>query len=161
VFLTRLSSSRSCYLQPWITPSLFDNTGNNNIIDEWTFGQLQDRNTAQQRLKAHWDTWITEADFVAIAGAGYVSIDEPIFLDVVHKSVLFLSLNHVRVPIGYWAWEVGPGEPYIQGQLLYLRKAVNWARAHGLKLIIDLHGVPGSQNGYEHVFLRQHVQTGK
>ena len=62
---------------------------------------------------------------------------------------LFLSLNHVRVPIGYWAWGVGPDEPYIQGQLPYLRKAVEWARAHGLKLIIDLHGVPGSQNGYE------------
>jgi aryl-phospho-beta-D-glucosidase BglC (GH1 family) len=65
---------------------------------------------------------------------------------------LFLSLNHVRVPIGYWAWEVGPSEPYIQGQLPYLRKAVDWARAHGLKLVLDLHGVPGSQNGYEHSF---------
>jgi hypothetical protein len=65
---------------------------------------------------------------------------------------LFLSLNHVRVPIGYWAWEVGPGEPYIQGQLPYLRNAVKWARTHGLKLVVDLHGVPGSQNGYEHVF---------
>ena len=64
-------------LQPWITPSLFDNTGNNNIVDEWTFGQLQDRNTAQQKLQAHWDTWITEADFAAIAAAGYVSYDEP------------------------------------------------------------------------------------
>jgi glucan 1,3-beta-glucosidase len=66
--------------------------------------------------------------------------------------VLFFSLNHVRLPIGYWAWEVGPGEPYIQGQLPYLRKAVNWARTHGLKLLIDLHGVPGSQNGYEDGF---------
>lgn len=55
------------------------------------------------------------------------------------------------MPIGYWAWEVGPGEPYIQGQLPYLRNAVTWARNHGLKLVIDLHGVPGSQNGYEHV----------
>ena len=73
----------------------------------------------------------------------------------------FLSLNHVRLPIGYWAWEVGPGEPYIQGQLPYLRNAVDWARNHGLKLIIDLHGVPGSQNGYEHVFLRHYVLAGK
>jgi len=67
---TRLSLCR--YLQPWITPSLFDNTGNLNIVDEWTFGQLQDRTTAQQKLKAHWDTWVTEADFAAIAAAGYV-----------------------------------------------------------------------------------------
>jgi len=115
-------------LEPWITPTLFDNTGNPNIIDEWTFGQLQNRNVAQQALQGHWDTWITESDFAAIAAAG---------------------LNHVRVPIGYWAWNVGPGEPYIQGQLPYLRKAVNWAANHGLKLVIDLHGAPGSQNGFD------------
>lgn len=58
-----------------------------------------------------------------------------------------IRLNHVRVPIGYWAWEVGPGEPYIQGQLPYLRQAVNWAADYGLKVVIDLHGAPGSQNG--------------
>lgn len=54
----------------------------------------------------------------------------------------------MRLPIGYWAWDVGSGEPFIQGQLPYLRKAVGWAANHGLKLIIDLHGAPGSQNGY-------------
>ena len=43
--------------QPWITPSLFDNTGNPNIVDEWTFGQLQDRATAQSVLTQHWNTW--------------------------------------------------------------------------------------------------------
>ncbi|KAJ8474805.1 hypothetical protein ONZ45_g15825 [Pleurotus djamor] len=115
-------------LEPWITPSLFDNTGNPNIIDEWTFGQFQDRTAAAAKLKQHWDTWITEADFAAIAAAG---------------------LNHVRLPIGYWAFEVGPGEPFIQGQLPYLSKAVTWAQNHGLKLIVDLHGAPGSQNGFD------------
>lgn len=62
-------------------------------------------------------------------------------------SVHCFRLNHVRIPIGYWAFEVGSGEPYIQGQLPYLQKAVGWARNHGLKVIIDLHGAPGSQNG--------------
>jgi glucan 1,3-beta-glucosidase len=57
-------------------------------------------------------------------------------------------LNHVRLPIGYWAFDVSEGEPYIQGQLSYLQKAVTWAGNHGLKLIVDLHGAPGSQNGY-------------
>ncbi|KIM47526.1 glycoside hydrolase family 5 protein [Hebeloma cylindrosporum] len=115
-------------LEPWITPSLFDNTGDSRIIDEFTFGQFQDRNTALKVLQNHWNTWITEADFAAIAAAG---------------------LNHVRLPIGYWAWDVSAGEPYIQGQLPYLTKAVTWAQAHGLKLIIDLHGAPGSQNGFD------------
>jgi len=115
-------------LEPWITPSLFDATGNPAIIDEWTFGQLQDRGQASATLKNHWDTWITESDFAAIAAAG---------------------LNHVRLPIGYWAFEVGPGEPFIQGQLPYLNMAVTWARTHNLKLIVDLHGAPGSQNGFD------------
>lgn len=46
----------------------------------------------------------------------------------------------MRLPIGYWAFDVSAGEPYIQGQLPYLTKAVNWAQNHGLKLIVDLHG---------------------
>ncbi|KAI9570306.1 glycoside hydrolase family 5 protein [Boletus coccyginus] len=115
-------------LEPWITPSIFDNTGNSAIVDEWTFGQYQDYNTALSVLQNHWNTWITESDFSAIAAAG---------------------LNHVRIPIGYWAFEVGPGEPFIQGQLPYLQNAVQWAGNHGLKVIIDLHGAPGSQNGYD------------
>ena len=51
-----------------------------------------------------------------------------------------ISLNHVRVPIGYWAFDTSGGEPFISGQVDYLWKAVGWARNHGLKLIIDLHG---------------------
>jgi len=62
----------SAGLQPWITPSLFDNTGDSRIVDEYTFGQYQDKANALATLKHHWDTWITEADFEAIAGAGCV-----------------------------------------------------------------------------------------
>lgn len=61
----------------------------------------------------------------------------------------YFRLNHVRIPIGYWAYQVAPGEPYIQGQHEYLLKAIGWAGNNGLKVIVDLHGVPGSQNGYE------------
>ncbi|KDQ12592.1 glycoside hydrolase family 5 protein [Botryobasidium botryosum FD-172 SS1] len=115
-------------LEPWITPSLFDNTGNDKIVDEYTFGQLQDKATAQATLQQHWDTWITEKDFQDIAAAG---------------------LNHVRLPIGYWAFDVSGGEPYIQGQKEYLYKAAEWAGKHGIKVWVDLHGAPGSQNGFD------------
>jgi glucan 1,3-beta-glucosidase len=60
------------------------------------------------------------------------------------------GLNHVRIPIGYWAFDIVEGEPFIPGQLAYLDKAVTWARAHNIKIQLDLHGVPGSQNGYDH-----------
>ncbi|THU98603.1 glycoside hydrolase family 5 protein [Dendrothele bispora CBS 962.96] len=115
-------------LEPWITPSLFDATGDSRIVDEWTFGQYQDKNVAEVALKNHWKTWITEQDFVDIKAAG---------------------LNHVRLPIGYWAFDVSEGEPFIQGQVPYLKKAVQWARNQGLKVIVDLHGAPGSQNGFD------------
>lgn len=125
-------------LEPWITPSIFDNTGNPNIVDEWTFGQYYDRATATNVLQNHWNTWITQNDFANIAAAG---------------------LNHVRLPIGYWAFEVGSGEPYIQGQLPYLQNAVQWASQYGLKLIVDLHGAPGSQNGYDNSGQRMSYPT--
>ncbi|KAK0189581.1 exo-beta-1,3-glucanase [Armillaria mellea] len=119
-------------LEPWITPSLFENTGISTIVDEWTFCEYQDTNTARKALKKHWNTWITESDFIDIAAAG---------------------LNHVRIPIGYWAFNVKEDEPYIQGQADYLGKALRWATAHGLQVIVDLHGtsweVPGSQNGFD------------
>lgn len=114
-------------LEPWITPSLFDNK-DGRIVDEYTFCQYQDYNTAHSQLVNHWDTWITYDDFVNIKNAG---------------------LNHVRLPIGYWAWDVSRGEPYHQGQLSYLTSAIDWARQVGLKVIIDLHGAPGSQNGFD------------
>jgi hypothetical protein len=63
--------------------------------------------------------------------------------------VFIFRLNHVRIPIGYWAYDIGPGEPYISGQQNYLLKAIAWASTYNLKVIVDLHGVPGSQNGYE------------
>lgn len=115
-------------LEPWITPSLFEATGNENIVDEWTFGELQDRDNATAALKAHWDSWITEDDFKQIAKAG---------------------LTHVRLPIGYWAFETGPGEPYISGQQPYLLAALDWAAKYGIKVNVDLHGAPGSQNGFD------------
>ncbi|KAF8481712.1 exo-beta-1,3-glucanase [Russula ochroleuca] len=115
-------------LEPWITPSLFDNTGNPAIVDEWTFGLYQDRGAAEATLTQHWNTWITVSDFQEIAAAG---------------------LNHVRIPIGYWAFDVAPGEPYINGQQSYLFQAIGWAQTYDLKVIIDLHGAPGSQNGFD------------
>ena len=59
-------------LEPWITPSMFDDTGNDAIVDEWTFCQLQSRSTAEAALQQHWSTFYSEADFAAIAAAGYV-----------------------------------------------------------------------------------------
>ncbi len=105
-------------LEPWITPSLFSAAGD-GIVDEYTFCQTLGQIECKSRLESHWSSWITEADFSAIAAAG---------------------LNHVRIPIGYWAVETLPGDPYVNGQIPYMDQAIEWARNSNLKVIVDLHG---------------------
>jgi glucan 1,3-beta-glucosidase len=83
---------------------------------------------ASNRLQAHWSSWITESDFQQIASLG---------------------LNFVRIPIGYWSVSPVQGDPYVQGAYDYLAKALDWASNHNLKVMIDLHGAPGSQNGFD------------
>ncbi|KAJ7756388.1 glycoside hydrolase [Mycena maculata] len=123
-------------LEPWITPSIFNNTNNDGIVDLYTFGQLQDSATATSVLENHWSTWITESDFIAIAAAG---------------------LTHVRIPFGFWSVPLTSADtngstsvaPYTSGAWPYLLTALNWAQQTGLYVILDLHGAPGSQNGFD------------
>jgi aryl-phospho-beta-D-glucosidase BglC (GH1 family) len=49
-------------------PSLFQATGNDAIVDEYTFGQYQDHGVALAALTQHWGSWFTEDDFAQIAG---------------------------------------------------------------------------------------------
>lgn len=79
-------------------------------------------------MKPHWDTFVSLGDFQKIKNAGF---------------------NVVRIPIGYWAY-LDAGGPYTFGAAPYLDKAIGWARQVGLKVIIDLHGAPRSQNGFDH-----------
>ncbi|KAL4881268.1 glycoside hydrolase superfamily [Aspergillus karnatakaensis] len=123
-------------LEPWITPSIFDEAGE-GAVDEYTLTQILGRDEAEARLLEHWANFITEDDFSRIAQAG---------------------LNHVRIPVGYWAAAPLDGEPYVDGQLEYLDRAIEWARAHNLKVIVDLHGAPGSQNGFDNSGRRGPVQ---
>jgi len=51
-----------------------------------------------------------------------------------------VGLNHVRIPIGYWALNPVDGDPYVQGQLAILDNAIGWAKEAGLKVMLDLHG---------------------
>lgn len=83
---------------------------------------------AYNRLSSHWSSWITESDFAEIKSVG---------------------LNFVRIPIGYWSVTPLDGDPYVQGAYDYLGKALDWANSQGISVMIDLHGAPGSQNGFD------------
>ena len=54
----------------------------------------------------------------------------------------------MRIPIGFWAYN-NTGTPYITGADAYLEKAIGWARNSGMKVCVDMHGSPGSQNGFD------------
>lgn len=47
--------------EPWITPSLFDNTGDDRVIDEYTFGKYI--SDVGSRLESHWSSFYSESDF--------------------------------------------------------------------------------------------------
>ena len=112
-------------LEPWITPSLFfpwlcNATGCSEppVIDEASFCERLGSTEATIRLKSHRDTWVTRATFDRIASLG---------------------LNVVRVPFGHWVYgdseDVCPGVSSIE----YLDRAVDWAEATGLRVILDMH----------------------
>lgn len=105
-------------MEPWITPSIFQGRAA-GVVDEYTLTQSLGSSAASSVLNEHWSTWITQEDFNEISSFG---------------------LNHVRIPIGYWALAPIAGDPYVQGQLPYLDAAVRWARQANIKIVLDLHG---------------------
>ena len=57
--------------------------------------------------------------------------------------------GRLRIPIGYWAYDKGSA-PYLSGADYWLGQAIGWAQTRQMKVWIDLHGSPGSQNGKDH-----------
>ncbi|KAH8878926.1 glycoside hydrolase [Thozetella sp. PMI_491] len=117
-------------LEPFITPSLFDPIGGKSIGDEYTLCSTLGPDQAAKTLEKHYATFITEDDFKQMAAAG---------------------LDHVRIPYSYWAVKTYDGDPYVFGvSWRYLLRGIEWARKYGLRVNLDLHAVPGSQNGWNH-----------
>ncbi|HSH56048.1 MAG TPA: glycoside hydrolase family 5 protein [Candidatus Limnocylindrales bacterium] len=109
-------------LEKWMTPSVFSDS---TAEDEYTLCSLPWADLAK-RLKQHRDTFITKEDFIWLRDHG---------------------IEAVRLPVGYWVF--GDEPPYL-GTLKYVDKAFTWAEETGLKVLLDLHAAPGSQNGWDH-----------
>ncbi|PIN24738.1 Glucan 1,3-beta-glucosidase [Handroanthus impetiginosus] len=81
-------------------------------------------------LRGHWSTYIVEDDFRFMSENG---------------------LNAVRIPVGWWIMhDPDPPKPFVGGSLQVLDNAFAWALDYNMKVIVDLHAVPGSQNGNHH-----------
>lgn len=109
-------------LEKWMVPSVYRGS---DALDEYSLC-LALGGKAGARLNRHRETFITAGDFRWIKNCG---------------------LNAVRLPVGYWAIE--PPKPYV-GACDYIEFALEQAQKNDLKLILDLHGAPGSQNGWDH-----------
>lgn len=67
------------------------------------------------------------------------------------------KLRQPRIQLGYWSVPITSADtnfttsvtPYVPGAWPYFLQALNWAKAHGLHVIVDIHGAPGSQNGFD------------
>ncbi|KAJ4263930.1 hypothetical protein NW762_005968 [Fusarium torreyae] len=117
------------YLEPFITPSLFDYDTKEGIIDEWTLSEKLGSDAAKT-MEEHYASFVTEQTFKDIQAAG---------------------LDHVRIGFNYWAVEIYDGDPYVyRTSWRYLLRAIEWCRKYGLRVNLDLHGIPGSQNGWNH-----------
>ncbi|KAK3941628.1 glycoside hydrolase [Diplogelasinospora grovesii] len=116
-------------IEPFITPSLFNYDLSMGIIDEYTLCQHLG-SSCESTLEKHYATFVTESTFSEIAAAG---------------------LDHVRIPFSYWAVQTYDTDPYVyRTSWRYLLRAIEWCRRYGLRVNLDLHGLPGSQNGWNH-----------
>ena len=107
-------------LEKWMTPALFDGT---DAADEYTFVQTPG---ALARLRTHQKTFITKSDFTWMANNG---------------------VQIVRIPVGYWILDGDP--PYVSA-IGRLDWAFRMCEQYGIKVLLDVHALPGSQNGHDH-----------
>ncbi|CAO2647493.1 Nn.00g084150.m01.CDS01 [Neocucurbitaria sp. VM-36] len=118
-------------LEPFITPSYFENFGSKDgVVDEWTLLTKLGPTKARDTMEKHYSSFITKQTFAAIRDAG---------------------MDHVRFPFGYWIVQTYDDDPYIpQVSWRYLLRGIEYCRQNGLRVNLDLHGAPGSQNGWNH-----------
>ena len=116
-------------LEPWITPSVFkqfENTPRNETaIDEYSLNLRLGPVEAQRHLEEHWSTWVTEEDF---------------------KRIKEYGLTHVRIPFGWWIFGDAPAYYH---NISHLDRGLDLAHKYGIKVLLDLHAAPGSQNGFD------------
>lgn len=109
-------------LEKWMTPNLFEGT---KADDEYYLAHDLNSEEYYSRIKTHRSEFITEADFLYLSSVG---------------------INTVRIPIPYFIFDDRP--PFI-GCVEELDKAFSWANEYNLKILLDLHTAPLSQNGFD------------
>ena len=116
-------------LERWLFEDWMVQTAGNDAWDEYSMSKILGPQKMKDVLNNHMATWFVEDH-----------------MDQFQK----LGINMVRVPIGYWPFfdSSKVNEPYVNAsQLAYFSATLNWAWERGMYVLVDLHGLPGSQNG--------------
>lgn len=109
-------------LEKWMSTELFEGI---QAHDEEDFYHALPPEEAALRLRMHRSYFIQERDFQNIAALGF---------------------NAVRIPVPHYIF--GGQVPYV-GCIEYLDRAFDWAEKYGLLVLVDVHTVPDSQNGFD------------
>jgi aryl-phospho-beta-D-glucosidase BglC (GH1 family) len=118
-------------LEEWMDPGYYQRTAPGAVADEWSFCSTLGKEACEAQLQAHWTSFITDSDIQDIANAGF---------------------NLLRIPIGHWALvPTTADEPYIfSTQMEHVTRILEQASNNHLYAVLDLHALPGSQNGKDH-----------
>lgn len=116
----------------WISATVYE-----GVVPYWSqvCGLVHEmgQTIADRRMEHHIKSFVTEKDFDMFASTG---------------------INSIRIPIGYWNVIDDPYNKFAPSNVSFSLHYVDWAmtqaRKRGLSVLLDLHGMPGSQNGWDH-----------
>lgn len=106
-------------LEKWMVPHLFKDL---TLEEEGQLTLCPQTLHMTERLQQHYASFITERDFMKIKN---------------------MHLNLVRIPVPHTMFDKD------SLVLKYLDHAFQWANKYDIKILIDLHTVPGGQNGFD------------
>ena len=122
MFIKGVNLGNWLVLEKWMSPALFEGT---DAEDEYYLPRQLDPAVYEARIKIHRSEYITERDFATIKK---------------------MDLDAVRIPVPYFVF--GDRSPFL-GCIDELDHAFAWAEKYQIRILIDLHTVPLSQNGFD------------
>lgn len=118
--------------EQWMVPDFYKDI---DIYDSQVCGLVRKvgLDEAEVRMQKHLATWVTEEDFDFFAAQG---------------------LNALRIPFGYWNIIDDPTGSFVPQKATVSLAYIDWAfeQSHkrGINIVLDYHGLAGSQNGWDH-----------
>ncbi|KAL2065911.1 hypothetical protein VTL71DRAFT_3581 [Oculimacula yallundae] len=117
-------------IEKGIDPKFFNDNGASAAVDEDSFCAVLGKIKCALLLEYRYATFFKTSDIDLYASYG---------------------VNVLRIPVSYWAFMPAVnGDHYHTGsQLFHMARIANYAISKGMHIIVDLHGLPGGQNGLD------------